>query len=113
MGYGVYRQLHAMHIHCDVIALSLIPTATGDRIKTDRRDALKLARWYRSGDLTPVWVPDAAHEALRDLVRAREDAMSDRTRARHRLTKFLLRHRLHRPPDMTAWTQRHRAWHGR
>jgi transposase len=110
MGYGLYRQLHAMHIHCDVIAPSLIPTAPGDRIKTDRRDALKLARWYRSGDLTPVWVPDAAHEALRDLVRAREAAMSDRTRARHRLTKFLLRHRLHRPTGMAAWTLRHRAW---
>jgi transposase len=110
MGYGLYRQLHAMHIHCDVIAPSLIPTAVGDRIKTDRRDALKLARWYRSGDLTPVWVPDAAHEALRDLVRSREDALSDRTRTRHRLTKCLLRHRLHRPPDMAAWTQRHRAW---
>jgi len=110
MGYGLYRQLHAMDIHCDVIAPSLIPKAVGDHIKTDRRDAQKLARWYRSGNLTPVWVPDEAHEALRDLVRAREGALEDRTRARHRLTKCLLRHRLHRPPGINAWTMRHRAW---
>ena len=66
-------------------------------MKTDRRDALKLARSYRAGDLTPVWVPDAAHEALRDLVRAREAAKKDQLRARHRLGKFLLRHG-RRPP---------------
>ena len=68
-----------------------MPVKAGDRVKTDRRDAEKLARSYRSGDLTAVWVPDAAHEALRDLVRAREAAKKDQLRARHRLGKFLLR----------------------
>jgi hypothetical protein len=67
-----------------VIAPALVPVKAGDRVKTDRRDAAKLARSYRAGDLTPVWVPDAAHEALRDLVRAREDARQDQLRARHR-----------------------------
>ena len=74
------------------------------------RDALKLARSYRAGDLTPVWVPDAAHEALRDLVRAREAAKKDQLRARHRLGKFLLRHGRRPPTAMKAWTQAHLAW---
>jgi transposase len=82
----------------------------GDRVKTDRRDALKLARSYRAGDLTPVWVPDAAHEALRDLVRAREAAKKDQLRARHRLGKFLLRHGRRPPTAMHPWTQRHLTW---
>ena len=64
-GYVLYWQLTGMGIHCDVIAPTLIPVRAGDRVKTDRRDAVKLARSYRSGDLTPVWVPNAAHEALR------------------------------------------------
>jgi transposase len=82
----------------------------GDRIKTDRRDALRLAQSFRAGDLTPVWVPDAAHEALRDLVRAREAAKQDQLRARHRLGKFLLRHG-HRPDvKMTPWTQKYMDW---
>jgi transposase len=72
-------------IHCEVIAPTLVPVKAGDRVKTDRRDAVKLARLYRSGDLTAVWVPDPAHEALRDLVRAREAAKKDDVRARHRL----------------------------
>ena len=76
----------------------------GDRVKTDRRDAEKLARCYRAGDLTAVWVPDAAHEALRDLVRAREAAKKDQLRARHRLGKFLLRHGRRPPTAMKAWT---------
>jgi transposase len=71
-GYALYWELTRLGIHCEVIAPSLVPTKAGERIKTDRRDAEKLARSYRSGDLTPVWVPDARHEALRDLVRARE-----------------------------------------
>ncbi len=79
-------------VKCEVIAPTLVPVKAGDRVKTDRRDALKLARSYRAGDLTAVWVPDAAHEALRDLVRAREAAKQDQLRARHRLSKFLLRH---------------------
>ena len=95
---------------CEVVAPTLVPVKAGDRVKTDRRDAVKLARSYRAGDLTPVWVPDAAHEALRDLVRAREAAKKDQLRARHRLGKFLLRHGRRPPTAMTAWTQRHLAW---
>ena len=73
-------------VECEVIAPSLIPTKAGDRVKTDRRDAIKLARCYRAGELTPVWVPDQHHEALRDLVRAREAAKKDQLRARNRCT---------------------------
>ncbi len=91
-GYVLYWQLTQLGVACQVIAPSLIPTKAGDRVKTDRRDAEKLARCYRAGELTAVWVPDAAHEALRDLVRAREAAKKDQLKARHRLGKFLLRH---------------------
>src|SRR6266513_3286226 len=91
-GYVLYWQLTQMGVKCEVVAPTLVPVKAGDRVKTERRDAAKLARSYRAGDLTPVWVPDAAHEALRDLVRAREDAKQDQLRARHRLNKFLLRH---------------------
>ena len=90
-GYAIYRQLRALGVHCEVVAPTLIPVCAGDRVKTDARDARKLARLYRSGHLTAVWVPDEGHEALRDLVRARECAKADETRARHRLTKMLLR----------------------
>jgi transposase len=82
----------------------------GDRVKTDRRDAEKLARCYRSGDLTPIWVPDAAHEALRDLVRAREAAKADQLRARHRLGKFLLRHGRRPLKGVKPWTAKHLDW---
>lgn len=109
-GYGVYRELVAMGIHCDVIAPTLIPKKAGDRVKTDRRDAEKLARCYRSGDLTPIWIPGPDHEALRDLLRAREAAKKDQLRARHRLQKFLLRHGRLTPEGMTTWTQRHLDW---
>src|SRR5688572_25571888 len=91
-GYVLYWQLTRIGVHCDVIAPSLVPKMPGDRIKTDRRDAEKLARAYRAGDLSPVWVPDAEHESLRDLVRAREAAKEDELSARHRLTKYLLRY---------------------
>jgi transposase len=91
-GYVLYWQLIQLGVVCEVIAPSLVPTKAGDRVKTDRRDAEKLARCYRAGELTAVWVPDAAHEALRDLVRAREAAKKDQLKARHRLGKFLLRH---------------------
>ena len=84
-GYVLYWQLTALGVRCEVVAPTLVPVKAGDRVKTDRRDALKLARSYRGGDLTPVWVPDAAHEALRDVVRAREAAKKDQLRARHRL----------------------------
>jgi transposase len=105
-GYALYWQLSELGVHCDVIAPSLVPTKAGDRVKTDRRDAVKLARCYRAGDLTPVFVPDAATEALRDLVRAREVAKQDQLRARHRVSKFLLRHGRRRPDGMRAWTGR-------
>jgi len=109
-GYVLYWQLAQLGAACEVIAPSLIPTKAGDRVKTDRRDAEKLARCYRAGELTPVWVPDAAHEALRDLVRAREAAKKDQLRHRHRLGKFLLRHDK-RPIDAgKAWTQKYLNW---
>ena len=109
-GYPLYWQLTALGVHCDVIAPSLIPTKAGDRVKTDRKDAAKLARCYRAGDLTAVWVPDAATEALRDLVRAREVTKQDQLRARHRVSKFLLRHGCQRPDGMRAWTLTHAQW---
>ena len=91
-GYVLQRQLTAMGIECQVIAPSLIPQKPGERVKTDRHDAAKLARLLRSGDLTPITVPTEDQEAVRDLVRAREAARRARTDARHRLGKFLLRH---------------------
>lgn len=109
-GYVLYWQLTQLGVACEVIAPSLVPTKAGDRVKTDRRDAEKLARCYRAGELTAVWVPDAAHEALRDLVRAREAAKKDQLKARHRLGKFLLRHGQRRPEGVKAWTKKHREW---
>jgi transposase len=109
-GYVIYWQLTGLGVPCEVVAPTLVPVKAGDRVKTDRRDATKLARSYRAGDLTPVWVPDAAHEALRDLVRAREAAKKDQLRARHRLGKFLLRHGRRPATAMTPWTQRHLTW---
>lgn len=110
-GYVLYWQLTALGVACEVVAPSLVPMKAGDRVKTDRRDAAKLARSYRAGDLTPVWVPDAEHEALRDLVRTREDARQDQHRARHRLSKFLLRHG-QRPPENVKkrWTLKYMTW---
>ena len=90
-GYVLYWQLAALGVQCEVVPPTLVPVKAGERVKTDRRDALKLARNHRTGELTAVWVPDKAHEALRDLVRAREAAKQDQLRARHRLGKFLLR----------------------
>jgi transposase len=109
-GYVLYWQLTTLGVNCQVVAPSLVPTKAGDRVKTDRRDAAKLARSHRSGDLTAVWVPDAAHEALRDLVRAREDAKQDQLRARHRLGKFLLRHGKRPEGSMKAWTGKYMEW---
>jgi len=109
-GYGLYWTLTKMGVHCDVIAPTLIPVRPGDRVKTNRRDALKLARCYRAGDLTAVWVPDASHEALRDLVRAREAAKKDQLRAKHRLGKFLLRRGLRAANGVRNWTWKHLAW---
>ncbi|HEU4586916.1 MAG TPA: transposase, partial [Gemmatimonadaceae bacterium] len=102
-GFVLYWQLTQLGIHCDVIAPGLVPTKASDRVKTDRRDAMKLARSYRAGDLTPIWVPDAEIESLRALVRAREAAKEDQLRSRNRLGKFLLGLGVRRPDGMTAW----------
>lgn len=109
-GYAIYRQLEVMRIRCVVAAPSLIPVKAGDRVKTDRRDALKLARLLRSGDLSPAWVPDEQHEGLRDVSRAREDAVEDLHRARQRLSKLLLRQDLRPPTGVNPWTKRYREW---
>jgi transposase len=109
-GYTMYRQLQGMGISCHVVAPSLTPVRPGERVKTDRRDARKLGRMERAGELTAVWVPDAGHEALRDLVRAREDARQDLMRARHRLSKLLLRHGRRPPPAVQAWSCSYEQW---
>lgn len=109
-GYVLYWQLTELGVKCEVVAPTLVPVKAGDRVKTDRRDAEKLARSYRAGDLTAVWVPDAAHEALRDLVRAREAAKKDQLRARHRLSKFLLRHGRRPAEGVKAWTLKYFTW---
>ncbi len=107
-GYGIQRHLSRLGHECIVVAPSLIPKRAGDRVKTDRRDAASLARLHRAGELTSVWVPDPGHEAMRDLVRARLDAVHALRRARQQLSGFLLRHGCHygRP----AWTKLHRRW---
>lgn len=108
-GYEVQRQMAGMGQACEVIAPALTPVRPGDRVKTDRRDAEKLARFYRAGELTTIRIPSREEEAARDLVRIREDALSDRLRARHRLGKFLLRQgRIYR--ETKAWGVAHRTW---
>ena len=108
-GYELYRQIIAAGHACTVVAPSLIPKRSGDRVKTNRRDAVNLAKLHRAGDLTPVWVPDRGHEAMRDLVRAREAAGEALRRARQQLQSFLLRHgRLY--SGRHAWTKAHSAW---
>jgi transposase len=109
-GYVLYWQLAGLGVACEVIAPTLAPMKAGDRVKTDRRDAERLARSFRSGDLTAVWVPDEGSEALRDLVRAREAAKQDQLRARHRLSKFLLRAGQRPAAGVKAWTQLYMAW---
>jgi transposase len=111
-GFVLYWQLAQLGVECAVVAPSLVPRKPGDRVKTDRRDALKLARSHRSSDLTAVWVPDEDSEALRDLVRQREAAKQDQLRARHRLSKFLLRTGRRPPLGLKAWTERYIAWRG-
>lgn len=107
-GYELQRLLASLGVDCSVIAPALIPRQPGDRVKTDRRDARKLARLHRAGELTAIRIPPPEEEALRDLVRLREDLGEDILRARHRLSKFLLRHG--RSWSATAWTQAHLRW---
>ena len=107
-GYALQRQLERGQVQCQVIAPELVPRKPGERIKTDRRDARKLAELHRAGLLTEVRPPTPAEEAVRDLCRARDDARADRQRCRHRLGKLLLRRGLHYPGR--AWTQAHRRW---
>jgi len=109
-GYGLYRQLLGLGHDCQVVAPSLIPKKPGDRIKTDRRDARKLAQALRSGDLTAVWVPDEEQEAMRDLTRARSDMKSQERKARQQLNAFLLRHGQPWPSNRTRWTKTHYNW---
>ncbi len=109
-GYGLYRQLLEVGHECQVVAPSLIPKKPGERIKTDRRDALKLARLLRAGDLTAVWVPDAEQEAMRDLTRARDDMKSQQRKARQQLNAFVLRQGQHWPRGKSRWTQTHYNW---
>lgn len=109
-GYGLYRQLLAAGHACQVVAPSLIPKKAGERVKTDRRDALKLARWLRAGELTAVWVPDAEQEAMRDLTRARGDMKSQERKARQQLNAFVLRQGHHWPRGKTRWTATHFRW---
>jgi transposase len=108
-GYWLYRYLTGKGLTCFVVAPSLIPRKAGDRVKTDRRDAVMLARLARSGDLTPVYVPAVGDEAIRDLSRAREDALHDLNAARFRLKALLLRHDI-RYSGRANWSAEHVRW---
>jgi transposase len=112
-GYGLYRQLDGKPgVTCQVVAPAMIPRRPGDRVKTNRRDCLALAKLLRAEELTAIWVPDAAHEAIRDLVRQRSAARGDLTRCRQRIGSFLLRQGV-RYETGKPWTKRHRQWLGR
>ena len=108
-GYGLYRQIVTLGHECVVVAPSLVPTRPGDRVKTDRRNAVTQASLFRSGEVTPVWVPEEAHEAMRDLCRAREAAVETLRRARQQVTSFLLRHGCVYA-DGEHWTGKYRKW---
>ena len=108
-GYGLYRQIKSLGHECLVVAPSLILKKPGERVKTNRRDAVSLVKQLRGGDLTAVWVPDPQHEAMRELTRAREVAVEDLRRKRQQVSAFLLRQGLHYPGER-AWTKAHRAW---
>jgi len=109
-GYVLYWQLTGMGIECEVIAPTLIPKKPGERVKTDRLDAIKLARNLRAGELTGVWVPNKEQEELRDLVRARDGVRKQLMACRHQLSKFLLKHGVYKPEKASAWSSRHAAW---
>jgi transposase len=110
-GYQLHRLFRSLGIECEVIAPGLIPQRPGDRVKTDKRDAERLAQLFRAGELTSVYVPTEEDEALRDLVRAREDAKEDELRAKHRITKLLLRYDIRPPEDVGKnWSAKYRRW---
>ncbi len=109
-GYALKRTLEKLGIACEVVAPSLIPVQPGERVKTDRRDARKLAKLFKAGLLTVVSPPNEAAEALRDLMRAREDAKKDLMSARHRISKMVLRYGYRFTETKHNWTQKHRAW---
>jgi transposase len=108
-GYGLYRYLTGKGFGCHVVAPSLIPRKAGDRVKTDRRDAMTLARLMRSGDLSAIYVPGVEDEALRDLSRGRDDAMQDLKRSKRRLKSFLLRQDI-RYEGRASWNAAHLRW---
>ena len=108
-GFGLARRLGQLGVACEVVAPSLTPKRAGERVKTDRRDARKLARLLRAGELTAVYIPDARDEAIRDLCRARSDAVDDRRRSRHRLKGFLLRHG-YRYQGKSSWSAAHERY---
>ncbi len=107
-GYGLQRALEDAGVQCDVIAPSKMPKASGDRVKTDRRDSMRLAHLLRCGSLVTIHIPDEACEAMRDLLRSRDDAKRAQLRARHQLSKFLLRHERRWPKS--NWTKQHIEW---
>lgn len=109
-GYVLFRQITELGHECQVIAPSLIPSKPSDHVKTDRRDAVKLARSLRSGDLTPVWVPDEEQESMRDLTRTRSDFKAHELKARQQLNAYVLRHGHHWPSGKTRWTKAHYNW---
>jgi transposase len=109
-GYELYREITRLGHACLVAAPSLIPKKPGNRVKTNRRDAVNLAKLLRAGELTAVWVPDRGHEAMRDLTRARETAVMDLRSKRQRVSAFLLRQGLHYPEGKKTWSQMHMRW---
>src|SRR5437868_5249756 len=109
-GYGLHRQIKSLGHDCVVVAPSLIPKRPGDKVKTNRRDAVSLAKLLRADELTAVWVPDRGHEAMRDLTRARETAMMDLRSKRQQISAFLLRQGKHYPDNKKTWTKAHMAW---
>src|ERR1700692_2852533 len=109
-GYGLHRQIKSLGHECVVVAPSLIPKRPGDKVKTNRRDAVSLARLLRANELTAVWVPDGRHEAMRDLTRARETAMLDLRTKRQHVSAFLLRLGRPYPESRKTWTRAHVSW---
>lgn len=108
-GYQIYRHLHSKNIDCTVIAPSMVPKRSGDRIKTDRRDAMNLVRLFRAGELIGIYVPTIEDEAIRDLVRCRDDIRRFKHKARQRLLAFLMRHG-HQYPGKRYWTKKYYNW---